>query len=104
METQKLGRLDEGKMIKLSVHFHTDKILNNENKKIAQMNGKVFAMANRQRGIRPTKPENFNNLRELPKAITNTLNKAGIIIVDKNFTILELNEKLICGNKNEAKN
>lgn len=101
METQKLGRPDEGKMIKLAVHFHTDKIPNNENKKLAQMNGKVFAMANRQRGIRPTKPESFNNLRELPQAIINTLNKAGIIIVDKNFKVLELNEYLICGDKNE---
>lgn len=102
METQKLGRPDTGKMIKIAVHFHTDKLLNNENKKIAQMNGKVFALANRQRGVRPTKPENFNNLKELPKAIINTLNKAGIILVDKNFTILELNEKLICGDKNET--
>ena len=101
MGTQKLGRPDEGKMIKLAVHFHTDKISNNENKKIAQMNGKVFAMANRQRGIRPTKPENFNNLKELPKAIINTINKAGIIIIDKNLTVLELNENLNSGNKNE---
>lgn len=101
MEIQKLGRPDGGKMIKLAVHFHTDKIPNNENKKIAQINGKVFAMANRQRGIRPTKPESFNNLRELPQAIINTLNKAGIIIVDKNSVVLELNKKLICSDKNE---
>jgi len=97
----KLGRPDEGKMIKIFIHFHTDKISNNENGKKAQVNGKVFTKKNPQRGINATKPENFNNLRELPKAIINTLNKAGIEIVDKNFNSIEPNEKLICGDKNE---
>lgn len=96
------------KTIKFAIHFLTDnipEIPNADNRKIAHNRGVVFAFSNRSRDIGFTKPVHFNKLSELPKAIIQTIEKASVTIVEKNkngkYETIELNEKLICGGKNE---
>lgn len=96
------------KTIKFAIHFNTDnipEIVDLDNRKVAHTHGVVFAFSNRSRDIGSTKPAHFNKLSELPKAIVETIEKASVTLVEKNkagkYEQIELNEKLICGNKNE---
>ena len=80
-------------------------IVDVDNRKVAHTHGVVFAFSNKSRDIGSTKPVHFNKLNELPKAIIETIERSNVTLVEKNksgiYEQIELNETLICGDKNE---
>jgi len=75
----KLGRQNHGKTIKLKMEFFTKKIDKTEiGLNVVETRGIIKALENKQRGIKPTKPEFFNKWSELQSAILKTFKRVGV--------------------------